>query len=80
MQDALRVDIRPSWIQDPHLPPSPGEAVRRTLPGTTTMSGTVPAGTTSVTLRTPRDIRTLRPSAASSSRSTTARSTPARSS
>ena len=37
------------------------ELARRTLPGRTTISGYASADVTSVTLRTPRDVRTLRP-------------------
>jgi hypothetical protein len=37
------------------------QVARRTLPGRTTITGAVAPGVVSVTLRTPRDIRTLRP-------------------
>jgi hypothetical protein len=42
-------------------PALPAQVVRRTLPGRTVITGVVAPGVTSVTLRTPRDIRTLRP-------------------
>jgi hypothetical protein len=42
-------------------PPSP-EVERRTLPGRTIITGTADADVVSVTLTTPRDVRTLRPS------------------
>jgi hypothetical protein len=40
---------------------TPAQIARRTLPGHTTISGYASADVTSITLRTPRDIRTLRP-------------------
>jgi hypothetical protein len=47
------------WLSGP--PPSP-EVQRRTLPGETIITGTADADVSSITLTTPRDVRTLRPS------------------
>jgi hypothetical protein len=42
-------------------PTSPSQVARRTLPGRTIITGTVRTDVVSVTLRTPRDVRTLKP-------------------
>jgi hypothetical protein len=47
--------------QRPQGPPSPAQVARRTLPGRTFISGVVRADVRSITLRTPRDVRTLTP-------------------
>ncbi len=41
--------------------PSPAQVARRTLPGRTVVSGSANDDVASITLRTPRDVRTLRP-------------------
>ena len=41
--------------------PSPAQVARRTLPDRTIVYGRVRENVTSVTLRTPRDVRTVRP-------------------
>jgi hypothetical protein len=58
------VDVqRPGFVPGRPVPTTttPAEIARRTLPGHTTISGYASADVTSVTLRTPRDVRTLRP-------------------
>jgi hypothetical protein len=60
----LLVDVqRPGFVPGRPVPttPTPAQIARRTLPGRTTISGYASAAVTSVTLRTPRDVRTLRP-------------------
>lgn len=47
--------------QQPQGSPSPAQVARRTLPGRTFISGRARADVTSITLRTPRDVRTLTP-------------------
>ncbi len=47
---------------EPSTGPLPPEVQRRTLPGTTIVTGIALSSVVSVTLRTPRDVRTLRPS------------------
>jgi hypothetical protein len=42
-------------------PPSPAQVARRTLPGRTVVTGLALPSVTSITLRTPRDVRTVRP-------------------
>ncbi|MHB8532094.1 MAG: hypothetical protein ACYDC2_05185, partial [Solirubrobacteraceae bacterium] len=45
----------------PHQAPSPPQMQRRTLPGRTIITGIAEADVESVTIATPRDVRTLRP-------------------
>ncbi len=47
--------------QQPQGSPSPAQVARRTLPGRTFISGLTRGDVTSITLRTPRDVRTLTP-------------------
>jgi hypothetical protein len=49
----------PSRGQD--TPPSAAQVVRRTLPGRTFVTGYAGPSVTSITLRTPRDVRTVKP-------------------
>jgi hypothetical protein len=41
--------------------PSPAQVARRTLPGRTVLTGSASKQVSSITLRTPRDVRTVRP-------------------
>ncbi len=61
---SLTLDVRgPGYgpSREPAGPVSRAQVARRTLPGRTVVSGRVSPDVTSVTLRTPRDVRTIRP-------------------
>ena len=61
---SLTLDVRgPAFdlARGPARPASLAQVARRTLPGRTVVSGRVSNDVTSVTLRTPRDVRTIRP-------------------
>ena len=57
--DVQRADLAPGQQRPQQI--SASESARRTLPGHTTISGYASGEVTSVTLHTPRDVRTLRP-------------------
>jgi hypothetical protein len=52
--------VRPAG-RPPDAAPSPAQVARRTLPGRMVLTGSASEQVTSITLRTPRDVRTVRP-------------------